>query len=960
MNPKINTKILSVLICSMVVLSMVMVANTIAPTQAQTENWLSGYDYRTTYTNTSTLPARTILDISADHYSMSFTGIEEATPQITNQKVAIVDGVRYLFTSGGFNGGSATSTVISAFKCNERWEPIEFLANTTGTYGDFYTSTVPESTLSDYILVFGSRTSSFLGFIGYFDTTSNTFGTFTDAGTYASYITYVNYCTQQNLFEITCVSSTGEGSFLGKIATSTAANLFTPANWVAKADISSIVGNNEHRDVYFTKDALIFFSVKDTTTGYGKIVTVNPTTGATNTVYTTNYQLTSADATSATYISSDSYYVYVAFCTADGYYKIVRGTKDGFTQIYSASEVGYGGSYEKHGHVVPVTENTILFGNLNDANSNGYWALLNTSTTTATEIERYTGVAVHYTDNRATFDGSNIVLGAEATYSGGQTYVYLLTSGFKGQLKDAQASDLRVTKKDDTTALTFRVFSYDSTTHMYRIVIDTSTATNGFNLYWGNPAATSLSSASLSPYLLFDDFNDATLDTAKWDKLLNGFATEADGTLTLVSSGSATDGRGSISSKQRFDCTKVPFTVQMSMKLTEPEVLNFYTSWDRQFDSTYNEGIRAEGMYMYNFPSTDDVVITSVFTNNANAKRLLSNTNIAAQNIGSTFNTLIIRNDGHYIDGSVGTQSLKGALDKEATTYATNNGYIGIVGRDSSSGCIILDEIQVYMTPNTNAVGTFQVYTESPTTHAITFSSNMYGTSITIQDTTQSTSRTLNSGGTQNFTVTDGDSVTIIGSTLTGYTLSYLAVGATHHNSPFTIVSVTTDILVEAFYTESNSSPTPTVTPTETNYTITLTSNIFGTIGGMIQDLTTKNNATLANAIATLIVNDDDTAKFTAGTKSGYKLLYIGYRGSHYSNPLTLYHIHGNLTVEAVYAPIDASTSPVPTNGGSATDGLNSNMPLIAMAIIIAVLIVIAVLLVSKFAQITDQLKRIA
>ena len=89
-------------------------------------------------------------------------------------------------------------------------------------------------------------------------------------------------------------------------------------------------------------------------------------------------------------------------------------------------------------------------------------------------------------------------------------------------------NDLRFTKADGTTLLDYWIESISGTTPNQLATVwiefdSIGTGATTFYLYYGNADATAVSSGA-NTFLFFDDFDDNSLDTDKWEVLLNTWA----------------------------------------------------------------------------------------------------------------------------------------------------------------------------------------------------------------------------------------------------------------------------------------------------------------------------------------------------------------------------------------------------------------------------------------------------
>jgi hypothetical protein len=133
---------------------------------------------------------------ASTYFNLSYGGVSS---NLAEQKPAMLDGKRYIFTTAGFSGNDYVgfNQTIQAYAANDNWQPTSLLATTpTNNYGLFFVYTAPTSSLNDLIILCGSMAglTNHNAFIGAFNTTSNTFQDFTQInGSFAYYITQVTY-----------------------------------------------------------------------------------------------------------------------------------------------------------------------------------------------------------------------------------------------------------------------------------------------------------------------------------------------------------------------------------------------------------------------------------------------------------------------------------------------------------------------------------------------------------------------------------------------------------------------------------------------------------------------------------------------------------------------------------------------------------------------------------------------
>ncbi len=108
----------------------------------------------------------------------------------------------------------------------------------------------------------------------------------------------------------------------------------------------------------------------------------------------------------------------------------------------------------------------------------------------------------------------------------------------------ADFADIRFTAADGVTQLPYYLKSVNGNTATFFVqipAIPASPGTTTIYVYWANPSAATTTSDLDAVDLLYDDFEDGTINTALWTTYTeaNGAVTEANGYLRLYSSGTA-------------------------------------------------------------------------------------------------------------------------------------------------------------------------------------------------------------------------------------------------------------------------------------------------------------------------------------------------------------------------------------------------------------------------------------
>jgi hypothetical protein len=371
-----------------------------------------------------TLVTQLNLGEASTYFNLSYGGVSS---NLAEQKPAMLDGKRYIFTTAGFSGNDYVgfNQTIQVYAANDQWQPTSLLATTsTINYGLFFVYTAPTSSLNDLIIICGSMAglTNHNAFIGAFNTTSNTFQNFTQIdGSFTYYVTQVTYVQSMNEFVLTFA----QGAWSNNLVISTPDNLFTPSNWqlLGTLDFSSL---GEHSFSYFSKTGY-GYALQWNEYGNDVLVQINMTTGENTIIWNSTASLNIVRQ----YISSDNNYLY--FSSSDVNDKFHYWKYDGTTfadmyatPIVGAGLVGYGNQH--HANIMATySPDTVLISNINTEFPDSYYALLNT--TSDSIVETYQGnIQAEFGDNTPTFDGLNFILGSEAIGSGAPTFIYILTN----------------------------------------------------------------------------------------------------------------------------------------------------------------------------------------------------------------------------------------------------------------------------------------------------------------------------------------------------------------------------------------------------------------------------------------------------------------------------------------------------------------------------------------------------
>lgn len=359
---------------------------------------------------------------ASTYFNLSYGGVSS---NLAEQKPAMLDGKRYIFTTAGFSGNDYVgfNQTIQVYAANTSWQPTSLLATTsTVNYGLFFVYTAPTSSLNDLIILCGSMAglTNHNAFIGAFNTTSDSFQNFTQIdGSFAYYITQVTYIQNMDKFILTFA----QGAWSNNILISTPEYLFTPSNWLKIGPLNfSTLG--EHSFSYLSKTGY-GYALQWSEYGNNALAQINMTTGVNTIIWNST---ASADNNVRQYTSSDSNYLY--FSSSDNNDQFHYWKYDGttFKDMYDTPLVGAMMGHQHHANIMAIfSPDMVLISNINTELSDSYYALLNT--TSDSIVETYRGdIQGEFGDNIPTFDGQDIILGSETIGSGAPTYIFILTN----------------------------------------------------------------------------------------------------------------------------------------------------------------------------------------------------------------------------------------------------------------------------------------------------------------------------------------------------------------------------------------------------------------------------------------------------------------------------------------------------------------------------------------------------
>ena len=704
-------KMLTVSLLMLFSLSLVCLFSPEVFVSASGESWLDGWSNRLFVSNTTNTQNMSWVSLARGYYDLSLSGLSNYPTFYHHQKVAMVGEKRYIIAGQGPMPRGYPQYPLIAFSADSNWRPEEELDDTLDTgpltddaYGDFYVYTAPNcASLSDIIIVCGNM-GAMLGsdaFIGAFNTLTDSFEHMQIIpNAQAQYITAICYIPEINQFYITACNTYESSTMNNAVMLSTPENLFTPSSWTY-VNTGLPYGINEHRTTYFTKNGCIYTAGSDS--GYSQLCKTNLTTGELTTV-------SSLAATGGGYIASDSNYVYFSTIVDSTQWHFYKYDGVTVTDFYDVDMLNPGAPYEHHSNIFVVEDNLLILGNTLDTDQNSYFMLYNVTSNAV--IENYVGgVYTHYTDNFVIKDGHRIVFGAEAaSMSNAPTYVYILSPGLNYTTK-SNGDDLRFTESDGVTPLSYRVV--ENNDKKITCAVETQNK-NGFYLYWENPQASSQSDSNFNPYYLYDDFNDSSLNTTTWTKLLSGTLTEANGALTMTSIDEGFSGRAVFRSNLQFNSISTPIAMAINASIGSSNVVEFGTNWDGQFGGTHHRMINVY----------KGVAGTSIKTSIASTDEETVSLDTATGVAMSNFNVYTVTNNAGMLTMGVGN-AINIACNSTQPD-PRNTGYVGVAAREYNEemGPIVLDSIAVYPMPNANMV--FGGVAEAPIT--ITSSNDLHST----------------------------------------------------------------------------------------------------------------------------------------------------------------------------------------------------------------------------------------
>lgn len=324
-------------------------------------------------------------------------------------KVAMLNGVRYIFSHEGWG---ANQDYIEVFNATSSWVRDTSLVNSTYKYADIWVQTFPEI-WDDLILVYGAQNNSAQAFFGYYNVTSNTFTL--ENNTKAYYFTQVYYIEELGIFYINPLN----GEWKDQLLFSTPANLFNMSAWSNYSMGAFYHTDGEHMFAYNPADNLGYLIQWHL--GVQDFYSVNMTTYALTSIM--NNTAPDPAGRPRSYISSNDTTIFFSMFnqTVGEYFYYTQAT--GVVSIVNLTQPA-SSTEEWHLHNFPLG-NLLLIGNVRDGSTASYYALYDVN---GTQIQNFTGVRGHDSDNRPVLDNGKLVIGGEGGDAGGYSDVHYIST----------------------------------------------------------------------------------------------------------------------------------------------------------------------------------------------------------------------------------------------------------------------------------------------------------------------------------------------------------------------------------------------------------------------------------------------------------------------------------------------------------------------------------------------------
>lgn len=641
----------------------------IQPTvEASGEGWLDGWSYRRE------------INITSNSYDMmefvlypNDTG--EATYSLTTMTVGQkmvkpvrLNGSNYLFVS---NGWASTADNIDVYTVNEEWTTRTLTNSSSWTADDFYAFTFPEVS-NDTVYLCGQKSSPTNAFVGTYNVTSEEFN-YTDNSS-AGYITKIMYDPNSDLFYFIAVNGDWENHFLScapeDLLNETAWTLHDMPEWADQA---------ENRADYFSEDGCIYLTQSNSHYKfllYRWNMTANDFTLLMN--YTTDGTLISGGSLGTYVTSYDGQLTCAVPFSSPSPHWAYFWSEDGvdWTNICNMSFAGTPASNEElHGYGYTIDDYVFCF-SLLDGNANGACGLYYNN---GTSIANFTGIDSHYTDTKPIMDGGLLIAGGEGGVLGAYGDVYILYNDHYGNIinlnghANADYSDVRFTGDDGSTEIGYRIL--ESSVDQANVWVDQGEYTTIY-LYYGNAEATTTSNSTLSPYLIYDDFEDNSFNEDVWEKVLTASATvtETGGKLVLHPAGDR--GRPGVRSELAINTTETPIEIYVNFSLGTQQLISVMVDWDGVYD-TY-----VRWYVVYNGYDAEPCI--------PNGDYRLYEYNSATPTKKAESADITLSTYWHVVelsmDAGVLSSTLNGSYPLSTTDLTFTNGTVGLVGREAGSG----------------------------------------------------------------------------------------------------------------------------------------------------------------------------------------------------------------------------------------------------------------------------------
>ena len=333
----------------------------------------------------------------------------------TDEKVAIVNGQRYLVTTGyTHTNGSST---ICIYEETPDWNVGSLVASSPFIAADINVQTC--STFPDCILICGSTTkvplSSQFGFISCYNITSNSWQFTVQSTNYCGYITNIYNPYATTILMQTCASDQFAHRLSG-FYESNVENLFNSSSWTYIAMPTPLEGFMEGRIAYF--NGAVFWLEFNHGSSWD-LYRYNISSATWDSSYVMgNHDLSMPDRLVFPYVWADSNMVIFTAPTSSGYWQIYYSTDgtnfDLITQLYAVSDGFTNGlqtnGQASHGWANYIGNGLIAFCNSQDENPSSYIAIIDLN---GNIINRGAGFGSHDTTAQFLHDGNYIVTGAE-------------------------------------------------------------------------------------------------------------------------------------------------------------------------------------------------------------------------------------------------------------------------------------------------------------------------------------------------------------------------------------------------------------------------------------------------------------------------------------------------------------------------------------------------------------------